>query len=108
MMLNAGMFHFLMLAGILFLMGMLGVMWRKNAIVVFMSIELMLNAANLVFVTFSRFMSNRPEVGMQGHLFAFVVMVVAACEVAVGLAIIVVIFRNKKTIDVDDINILKG
>ncbi|MHC4662921.1 MAG: NADH-quinone oxidoreductase subunit NuoK [Planctomycetota bacterium] len=106
----AGLFQYLVLAGILFLMGMLGVLWRRNAIIVFMSIELMLNAANLVFATFSRFMAGNPDtyVPMQGNMFVFMVMVVAACEVAVGLAIIVVIFRNKKSVDVDDMNILKG
>jgi NADH-quinone oxidoreductase subunit K len=110
MMYNAGLFQYLTLAGVLFMLGVIGVLWRKNAIIIFMSVELMLNAANLAFVTFSRFMASHPDgyVAMQGHMFAFMSMVVAACEVAVGLAIIVVIFRNKKTIDVDDMNLLKG
>lgn len=114
-----GLFHFLGLAGVLFVLGVFGVLWRKNAIIILMSIELMLTGANLAFVTFSRFMAGHSgylamqdlvvqDLSMQGHMFAFMVMVVAACEVAVGLAIIVVIFRNKKTIDIDDMNLLKG
>jgi len=104
-----GLFHFLSLAGILFALGVFGVLWRKNSIIILMSIELMLNAANITFVSFFRFMASHSSYhAMQGHMFAFMVMVVAACEVAVGLAIIVVIFKNKKTIDVDDLNLMKG
>ena len=105
---TVGIHHFLGLAGLLFVFGIVGVLSRKNVIIIFMSIELMLNAANLVFVAFSRYMAPLGLPAVKGQLFVFIVMVVAACEVAVGLAIIVVIFRNKKSIDVDDINILKG
>lgn len=94
--------HYLLLSAFLFSVGMLGVLIRKNAIVVFMCIELMLNAVNLSFVAFSSFMGNPV-----GQMFVFFVMVVAAAEAAIGLAIIIAIFRNKKTIKIDEINILK-
>jgi NADH dehydrogenase subunit K (EC 1.6.5.3) len=75
---------------------------RRNAIVIFMCIELMLNAANLAFVTAARHLNQ-----MNGQVFVFFVMVIAAAEVAVGLAIIVTLFRNKETVDVDQVNLLK-
>jgi len=93
---------FLMLSGVLFTIGVIGVLTRRNAIVVFMSIELMLNAVNLTFVTLSRFLQS-----MDGVLFAFFVMAVAAAEAAVGLAIFVMLYRSRETINVDEINILK-
>ena len=93
---------FLMLSGILFTIGVIGALTRRNAIIVFMSIELMLNAVNLSFVTLSRFLQS-----MDGVLFAFFVMAVAAAEAAVGLAIFVMIYRSRETINVDEINILK-
>jgi NADH-quinone oxidoreductase subunit K len=80
----------------------IGALTRRNAIVVFMSIELMLNAVNLTFVTFSRFLQS-----MDGVLFAFFVIAVAAAEAAVGLAIFVMIYRSRETINVDEINLLK-
>jgi NADH-quinone oxidoreductase subunit K len=83
-------------------MGVIGVLTRRNAIIVFMSIELMLNSANLTFVTFSSYLGN-----LTGQLFVFFVMAVAAAEVSVGLAIIIAVFRNKKTMNVDEINVLK-
>lgn len=86
----------------MFIMGVIGVLTRKNAIIVFMSIELMLNAANLSFVAFSSFLGN-----IYGQLFVFFVMAVAAAEAAVGLAIIISIFRNKATVNLDEINLLK-
>jgi NADH-quinone oxidoreductase subunit K len=91
------------LSAILFAMGALGVLIRRNAIIIFMAIELMLNAANLAFVAFARQMGN-----LDGQIFVFFVMTVAAAEVAVGLALIVVIFRTKKSINIDEINVLKG
>jgi NADH-quinone oxidoreductase subunit K len=91
------------LAGVLFTLGVIGVLVRRNAIVIFMSVELMLNAANLVFVAFARSFNQ-----LDGQLFVFFVMVVAAAEVAVGLALIVAIFRAKQSINVDDIHSLKG
>ena len=82
--------------------GYVGVLIRRNAIVIFMCIELMLNAVNLAFVTFARHLDS-----MDGQIFVFFVMTVAAAEAAVGLAIIIALFRNKSTINVDDINIMK-
>ncbi len=93
---------YLILSGILFTIGVIGVLTRRNAIVIFMCIELMLNAVNLSFVTFSRMLDS-----MDGQIFVFFIMTVAAAEAAVGLAIIVALFRNKATVDVDDMNILK-
>jgi NADH-quinone oxidoreductase subunit K len=86
----------------LFTIGVIGVLTRRNAIVVFMCIELMLNAVNLTFITFSRFLQS-----MDGVLFAFFVIAVAAAEAAVGLAIFVMIYRSRETINVDEINLLK-
>jgi NADH-quinone oxidoreductase subunit K len=93
---------YLMLSGILFTIGVIGALTRRNAIVVFMCIELMLNAVNLTFVTLSRFLQS-----MDGVIFAFFVMAVAAAEAAVGLAIFVMIYRSRETINVDEINLLK-
>jgi NADH-quinone oxidoreductase subunit K len=93
---------FLILAIILFSIGVLGVLLRRNAIVVFMSIELMLNSVNLVFVSFASFLNN-----INGQIFVFFIMTVAAAEAAVGLAIIISLFRNKETINIENINILK-
>lgn len=94
--------HYLILSGFMFVTGVVGVLTRRNAIVVFMSIELMLNAANLTFVAYSSFLGN-----VIGQLFVFFVMAVAAAEAAVGLAILIAIFRNKTTLNIDEINILK-
>jgi NADH-quinone oxidoreductase subunit K len=93
---------YLMLSGVLFTIGVIGALTRRNAIVVFMCIELMLNAVNLTFVTLSRFLQS-----LDGVLFAFFVMAVAAAEAAVGLAIFVMIYRSRETINVDEINLLK-
>ncbi len=95
--------HYITLSAILFLIGVLGVLTRRNAIVIFMSIELMLNAANLLFVAFAQQFQ-----ALDGHIFVFFVMTVAAAEVAVGLALIVAIFRSRGTIDIDDLSQLKG
>ncbi len=95
--------YYLVVSALLFSIGVLGVLVRRNAIVIFMSIELMLNAANLSFVAFSKTLE-----GLDGQLFVFFVMVVAAAEVTVGLAIIVTLYRNWKTIAVDEIRMLKG
>jgi NADH-quinone oxidoreductase subunit K len=94
--------NYLLLAAALFSIGTVGVLLRRNAIVVFMSIELMLNAANLTLVTFSRMKGN-----LDGQVISFFVMVVAAAEVVVGLAIILTIFRTRQTASVDDPNLLK-
>jgi NADH-quinone oxidoreductase subunit K len=93
---------YLVLSGILFSIGAVGVLINRNALVIFMSIELMLNAVNLAFVTFSR-----QQNSMDGQIFVFFIMTVAAAEAVVGLAIIIALFRNKATINVDDINIMK-
>ena len=94
---------FLAVSAILFTLGALGVLVRRNAIIIFMSIELMLNAANLAFVAFARSYDV-----LSGQLFVFFVMTVSAAEVAVGLALIVAIFRSKHSIDVDQMSSLKG
>ena len=86
----------------MFIVGVVGVLTRRNAIIVFMSIELMLNSANLTMVAYSSFLGNSV-----GQLFVFFVMTVAAAEAAIGLAIIIAMFRNKKTLNIDEINILK-
>ncbi|WP_456847529.1 NADH-quinone oxidoreductase subunit NuoK [Cellulomonas sp. P5_C6] len=95
--------HYLVLATILFSIGATTVLLRRNAIIVFMGVELMLNASNLMLVTFSRIHGN-----LTGQVMAFFVMVVAAAEVVVGLAIIVAIFRTRRSASVDDINLLKS
>jgi NADH-quinone oxidoreductase subunit K len=87
----------------LFGLGAMGVLLRKNAIIIFMSIELMLNAGNLALVAFSRQWGE-----LDGHLFVFFVMTVAAAEVAIGLALIVTIFRNKNSINIDDLHQMEG
>lgn len=94
--------HYLILSAIIFSIGVAGVLLRKNVIMIFMSIELMLNAVNLTFVAFSKFLNN-----LDGHVFTFMVMTVAAAEAAVGLAIVIAVFRNKPTANVDEINLLK-
>jgi NADH-quinone oxidoreductase subunit K len=94
--------HYLFLAALLFVIGALGVLLRRNAILVFMSVELMLNSVNLTLVTFSR---QKGE--LDGQIMAFFVMVVAAAEVVVGLAIIMSIFRTRRSASVDDANLLK-
>ena len=95
--------HYLVLSSILFSLGAATVLLRRNAIIVFMGVELMLNATNLALVTFARLHGD-----LTGQVMAFFVMVVAAAEVVVGLAIIVSIFRTRKSASVDDINLLKS
>ncbi len=94
--------HYLLLSAILFAIGTFGVLTRKNAIVIFMCIEVMLNSVNLTFIALSRHVGN-----MDGQIFVFFVMTVAAAEAAVGLALMIAFFRNKDSIEVDDFNILK-
>ena len=94
---------FVMLSIALFVLGAMGVLLRRNAIMVFMSIELMLNAANLALVAFARYWGNET-----GQLFVFFVITVAAAEVAVGLALIVAIFRSKRSINIDELHEMKG
>lgn len=94
--------HYLVLAAVLFCMGVLGVMVRRNALVVFMCVELMLNAVNLTFLAFSR-ASGDPT----GHVSAFFIIAVAAAEAAVGLAIVIAVFRSKGTVNVEEMRTMK-
>ena len=94
--------HFIALSVILFVIGVVGVLIRRNAMVIFMCVELMLNAVNLAFVAFARMHGN-----LDGQVIAFFVMVVAAAEVVVGLAILMAIFRARRSASVDDANLLK-
>ncbi len=94
---------YLILSAALFVIGVAGVLIRRNALVIFMAIELMLNAVNLTFIAFSRFLNS-----MDGQIIVLFVMAVAAAEVAVGLAIIIALYRNKESLNVDEINLLKG
>ena len=94
--------YYLALAGLMFTVGVVGVLVRRNAIVIFMFIELMLNAVNLVFVTFARMQGQ-----LDGQVLVFFVLVVAAAEVVVGLAIILLIFRHRESANVDDVHLLK-
>ena len=100
---NVPVSYYLGLSGVLFTIGALGVLVRRNPIVIFMSVELMLNSANLAFVAFSRIYQE-----LNGQVFVFFVMTVAAAEVAVGLGLIVAIFRSKRNIDIDQMSSLKG
>ncbi len=95
--------YYIILSAALFAIGVLGVLIRRNALVVFMSVELMLNAANLVLVAFAR-----ERLSIDGQVLVFFVITVAAAEVAVGLALLVAIFRTKHTTDVDEVSTLRG
>ena len=94
---------YLMLGAVLFSIGAVGVFTQRNALIIYMCIELMLNAVNLTIIAFARFLNS-----MDGHVFVFMIMAVAAAEAAVGLAIIISLFRNKATVNVDEINLSKG
>ena len=94
--------YYLILSAILFTLGVVGVLIRRNALVMFMSVELMLNAVNLTLITYSRFLGS-----VTGQVFVLLVIAVAAAEVAVGLAIVVSLFRHKETTDVDKMDLLK-
>lgn len=95
--------HFLALSAVLFVIGGIGVLTRRNAIVAFMGVEIMFNAANLAFIAFARQLGD-----MHGHAIAFFVMAVAAAEAAVGLAIIIAVFRRKATVNLDELRELRG
>ncbi len=95
--------HYLVLSFIIFMVGAAGVLFRRNALVLLMSVELMLNAANLTLIAFSRSMGDET-----GHMLAIFVMTVAAAEAAIGLALVLAIFRQRKTVNVDEIRLLKG
>lgn len=94
--------YYTTLTAILFAIGTIGVIIKRNPLVMFMSIELMLNAVNLSFITFSRYMHN-----LDGQIYAFLIIAVAAAEVAIGLAIIVALYRNKVEVDIDRANLMK-
>lgn len=94
---------YLAISAIMFVLGILGVLLRRNALIIFMSLELMFNAANLAFVTFANYYQI-----LSGQIFVFFIMAVAAAEVAVGLALMVAIFRSKHSVDIDQMNSLKG
>ncbi len=94
--------NFLILSAILFAIGTIGVLTRRNAIVIFMCVELMLNSVNLTFVALSKYLGN-----IDGQIFVFFVMTVAAAEAAVGLALMIALFKNRETIDVEDVNLMK-
>jgi NADH-quinone oxidoreductase subunit K len=93
---------YLLVSAILFSLGALGVLIRRNAIVIFMCVELMLNAVNLAFIAFSKYLGN-----IDGQIFVFFVMTVAAAEAAVGLALMIAFYKNRESIDVEDVNMLK-
>jgi NADH-quinone oxidoreductase subunit K len=94
--------YYLILSAVMFITGVVGVLTRRNAIIIFMCIELMLNSVNLTFVAFSSYLGNEA-----GQMFVFFVMAVAAAEAAVGLAIVIALFRNKQTVNINEVNILK-
>jgi len=94
---------YLVLGAVLFSIGAVGVFTQRNALIIYMCIELMLNAVNLTFIAFSRFLNS-----LDGHVFVFMIMAVAAAEAAVGLAIFISLFRNKETVNVDNFNLCKG
>ena len=94
---------YLLLSAVLFVLGTVGVLVRRNALIIFMAVELMLNSVNLAFVTFAR-----QQGTIDGQVVVFFVLVVAAVEVVVGLALIVDIFRSRETVDIDDVDLLRG
>ena len=94
--------YYLILSAVMFITGVVGVLTRRNAIIIFMCIELMLNSVNLTFVAFSSYLGNEA-----GQMFVFFVMAVAAAEAAVGLAIVIALFRNRQTVNINEVNVLK-
>ncbi|MBZ0264473.1 NADH-quinone oxidoreductase subunit NuoK [bacterium] len=95
--------HYLLLSAVIFTIGVVGVLTRRNILIIMMSVELMLNSANLTLIAFSHYLQN-----IDGMIFVFFTMTVAAAEVGVGLAIVMTIFRNKETLDVANLNILRN
>ena len=105
---NPDLSKFLVIGALLFIIGVAGVLTRRNIIVIFMSIELILNAANLNFIAFSRYLSETNSANaLAGQIFTVFVIVVAAAEAAIGLGIVIALYRNKETIWVDEIDLLK-
>ncbi|MDY6911728.1 MAG: NADH-quinone oxidoreductase subunit NuoK [Chloroflexota bacterium] len=104
---EVGLTHYMVLSGILFAVGLFGALSKRNAVSILMCIEIMLNAANIAVVAFSRFLA--PDtVLLTGHVFALFVMVVAAAEAAVALAIVIALYRNRETVDVEKVDSMKG
>ncbi len=99
---NVGLEHYLVVSAVLFCLGLLGVIVRRNLLIIYMGLELMLNAANLALVAFSRFNNN-----LDGQVFVFFIITVAAAEVAVGLALIVALYRRRQTAHVEDLTLMK-
>lgn len=98
-----GLVHYLSVSAMLFFLGLAGFISRKNVFIMFLSVELMLNGINLSFVAFSRFMQN-----MSGHVFVFFVIAIAAAEAAISLALVILLYKNKQTINVDEFKTMKG
>jgi NADH-quinone oxidoreductase subunit K len=94
--------YYLYVSAIMFSIGTIGVLTRRNAIVIFMCVEMMLNAVNLTFIAFSRYLGN-----IDGQVFVFFIMTVAAAEAAVGLALMIAFYKNRESIDVEDVNLMK-
>jgi len=104
---SLGIEHFLILSGILFSIGLYGALAKRNAVAILMCIEIMLNAVNIAMVAFSRYLV--PDVVvLTGQVFAIFIMTVAAAEAAVGLAIIITIYRNRRTVDVEEVDVMQG
>jgi NADH-quinone oxidoreductase subunit K len=99
---NITLFHYLILSMILFTIGVMGVLMRRNALMILLALEIMLNAVNLSFVAFSRYTGN-----LHGQIFVFFIISIAAAEVGIGLAVLIVLFRNKKSVDTNYIKALK-
>lgn len=98
-----GIAHYLTVSALLFFLGLAGFISRKNIFIMFLSLELMLNGINLSFVAFSRFMQD-----MSGHIFVFFVIAVAASEAAISLALVILLYKNRQTLDVDEFKVMKG
>ncbi len=101
---TVGLNHYLAVSALLFGLGLYGILTRRNAVAILMGIELMLNAANINLVAFNRYVA--PS-ALAGHVFALVIITLAACEAAVGLALVMAVYRNLETVHVDEINLLK-
>lgn len=98
-----GLVHYLSVSAMLFFLGLAGFVSRKNVFIMFLSVELMLNGINLSFVAFSRYMQN-----LSGHVFVFFVIAIAAAEAAISLALVILLYKNKQTINVDEFKTMKG
>lgn len=104
---SVGLEHYLILSAVLFCIGMYGALVKRNAVVILMCIEIMLNAVNIALVAFARYL-NPEEVVVTGQIFVIFIMVVAAAEAAIGLAIIAAIYRSRRTVDAAEIDLMKG